>query len=112
MKEPVRWSPRCEVLFQSRYAKALKVLSKSGVSDILFCLSKEQKRFSQIMFETRLNPGVLARHLKELMSLGVITKDGKYYALSERGMMVVDVLRKLRELRREFYGAEHLKRTS
>jgi len=80
------------------FREILKVISKKGVSDILFCLSKEQKRFSQIMFETRLNSGVLGRHLKELRSLGIVTKNGEYYTLSEIGMNAIGILNELKKL--------------
>ena len=78
--------------------KILKTISKNGVSKILFCLEKSPKRFSQIMFETRLNPGVLGRHLKSLIELKVVSKNGEYYHLTEAGMNVLDILRRFRKL--------------
>ncbi len=76
----------------------LKTISKNGVSKIIFCLKKSPKKFSQIMFETRLNPGVLGRHLKSLMELKVVSKNGEYYYLTEAGVSVLNILEEFKKL--------------
>ncbi len=77
------------------HQKVLKVLSRSGVSSILFCLERSPKRFSQLMFETRLNPGILDRHLKALMKLDIVAKVSDCYELTRRGREVVNILHSL-----------------
>ncbi|WP_346297645.1 ArsR family transcriptional regulator [Geoglobus acetivorans] len=76
----------------------LKTISKRGVPEILFCLKRGEKKFSQIMFETRLNPGVLGRHLKELKSLNMVDKDGDYYFLTDVGIGAIEILEDLKRL--------------
>ncbi len=73
----------------------LKVLSRNGVSDILFSLEESPKRFSQLMFEARLNPGVLDRHLKVLMGFELVVKVDGRYELTERGRRAVNTLHAL-----------------
>lgn len=74
---------------------ALKVLSRSGVSSIVFCLKRGPKRFSEVMFETRLNPGILDRHLKALSKLEIVEKSEDFYRLTKKGLEVAEVLQKL-----------------
>jgi len=90
--------PKTETTELDEIQKILKAISKNGVSKILFCLEKSPKRFSQIMFETRLNPGVLGRHLKSLTELKVVRKNGECYCLTEVGVNVLDILRRFRKL--------------
>ncbi len=73
--------------------KILKVLSKKGVSDIIFCLAKEPKGFSQIMFDTRLNPNILNRHLKILIEMKIIEKKSRLYHLTEKGRTISEELK-------------------
>ncbi|MDI9646324.1 MAG: ArsR family transcriptional regulator [Archaeoglobales archaeon] len=73
----------------------LKVLSRSGVSSIVFCLERSPKRFSEIMFETRLNPGILDRHLKALAKLEIVEKSEDFYQLTKKGLEVAEVLQRL-----------------
>ncbi len=75
--------------------KLLKVLSRNGVSSILLCLDKSPKRFSQLMFDARLNPGVLNRHLKSLMQLNIVEKVSDEYVLTESGRKLVKILKQL-----------------
>ncbi len=75
--------------------KVLKVISRSGVSNILFSLEKKPRRFSQLMFETKLNPGILDRHLKALMQLRIVEKNSEAYELTETGRRLVNVLDQL-----------------
>jgi len=75
--------------------KVLKVISRSGMSSILFSLDRKPLRFSQLMFETKLNPGILDRHLKALMQLRVIDKTADSYQLTETGKKLVRILEQL-----------------
>lgn len=63
----------------------LKVISRRGASDILFSLEIAPLRgFSQLMFETKLNLGILDRHLKALRQLNVVEKNGDIRTHIER----------------------------
>ena len=73
----------------------LKIISRSGVSDVLFSLERGSKRFSQLMFETKLNPGIIDRHLKALLELGVAEKNEERYELTDRGKKLVEILREI-----------------
>ena len=75
--------------------KVLKVISRSGMSNILFSLEKAPLRFSQLMFETKLNPGILDRHLKALMQLNIVEKNSDSYELTPSGKKLVKVLEQL-----------------
>ncbi len=77
---------------------ALKVLSRSGVPNIIFSLESGPKRFSQIMFDVKLNPGVLDRHLKALADIGVVKKNGGVYELTDKGYGVAHVLKLLKDI--------------
>ncbi len=88
-----------KLLVVSQYTKPtgtrediLKVLSKSGVYAILSTLSKKSMRFSQLMFKTRLNPGVLDRHLKSLIKLEIVEKNDGYYTLTPKGEKILKAL--------------------
>jgi DNA-binding HxlR family transcriptional regulator len=84
---------------QDRVSKGLlKVLARSGVSSILLSLEIEPRRFSQLMFESQLNPGVLSRHLKALQDFAVIEKSSDTYQLTDRGKKVVKILRAIFEI--------------
>lgn len=73
----------------------LKILSRSGVSNILFSLEKSPLRFSQLMFETKLNPGILDRHLKALKQLNIVEKKMDTYELTPSGKRVVKLLEQI-----------------
>lgn len=75
--------------------KLLKVISRNGVSDILFCLEKNPQRFSQLMFETKLNPGILDRHLKALMEFNLVNKNSETYELTDAGKRLILILQQL-----------------
>lgn len=75
--------------------RVLKVISRSGMSDILFSLEKSPLRFSQLMFETKLNPGILDRHLKALMQLNLVQKNSDSYELTSSGQRLVKILSQL-----------------
>lgn len=73
----------------------LKVISRKGVSEILKSLRNDPKKFSQIMFETKLNPSILDRHLKALSKLGLVKKDGENYRLTSCGIYVLKIIEDL-----------------
>ncbi len=75
--------------------KFLKVISRNGVSDILLSLEKSPRRFSQLMFETKLNPGILDRHLKALMELKIVEKNSETYELTDTGRRLIVILQQL-----------------
>lgn len=70
----------------------LKIIGRKGMSDILYCLENEPKRFSQLMFETKLNPSILDRHLKVLLKFGLVMKEDNFYRLTESGIKVVKTI--------------------
>ena len=72
--------------------KILKIISRNGMTSILRILKRDPQRFSQLMFKTRLNPGVLNRHLKSLMHYEIIIKDEGVYLLTPKGEEIVRVL--------------------
>ncbi len=67
----------------------LKTLSYAGAMDVLFTVTKGKTKFTDIMFETKLNPGILNRLLKALMASDVLLKDSEGYHLSEKGRQTV-----------------------
>lgn len=73
----------------------LKMISRNGVSSILLCLDKSPRRFSQLMFETKLNPGILDRHLKALIELKLVEKNAETYELTETGRRLIAILQQL-----------------
>lgn len=75
--------------------KLLKVISRNGVSDILFSLERNPQRFSQLMFETKLNPGILDRHLKALIEFNIVTKNSEMYELTDTGKRLISILQQL-----------------
>lgn len=79
----------------------LKVIARKGVSDILYSLERSPKRFSQLMFDTQLNPSILDRHLKALIQLDLITKEDGLYRLTEIGDKVVTMIEDLISLFKE-----------
>lgn len=72
--------------------EVLKVISRRGVGEILKSIRNEPKKFSQIMFETKLNPSIIDRHLKALSKLGLVTKDGENYKLTSCGIYVLKII--------------------
>lgn len=73
----------------------LKVIARKGVSDILYSLERQPKRFSQLMFDTQLNPSILDRHLKALMKLELIEKEKGLYKLTNTGFRVIEMMDEL-----------------
>ena len=68
----------------------LKTISSAGTVDVLVSLGKGPRRFTDIMFETKLNPGILNRVLKGLLKAGIIKhcEGGLGYDLTEKGVKV------------------------
>ncbi|MDI9611314.1 MAG: helix-turn-helix domain-containing protein [Archaeoglobaceae archaeon] len=73
----------------------LKVISRKGVGELLNSLKNGPKKFSQLMFDTRLNPSIIDRHLKALIKLGLVSKDNESYSLTESGRNVLKVVDEL-----------------
>ena len=78
----------------------LKTISYAGTMEVLASLSKGQKRFSEVMFETKLNPGILNRVLKTLISNGIIMRspNDEGYVLTEKGVKVSIYILKILEV--------------
>jgi len=72
-----------------REMEILKTLSYVGTMDVLFTICKGKTKFTDIMFETELNPGILNRLLKTLLSADILVKDRDGYHMSERGATIV-----------------------
>ncbi|CAJ36067.1 hypothetical protein RCIX670 [Methanocella arvoryzae MRE50] len=68
----------------------LKTISYAGTMEVLASLGKGQKRFTEIMFETKLNPGILNRVLKTLITSGIVSKspNDEGYELTEKGIKI------------------------
>ncbi len=75
--------------------RPLKVVSRKGVFEILEAMKNGKKKFSELMFVTKLNPGILDRHLKALMSSGLVVKESGEYRLTEKGQKAVELLEEL-----------------
>lgn len=72
--------------------KTLKILARNGVCDVISSLKLGPRGFSQLMFETNLNPGMLSRHLKTLTEHAVVEKYSNNYELTEKGRKIVEIL--------------------
>jgi DNA-binding HxlR family transcriptional regulator len=68
----------------------LKTISYAGTMEVLAALGKGPKRFTEIMFETKLNPGILNRVLKTLISSGIVARcaNDEGYELTEKGIKI------------------------
>lgn len=78
-----------------RITKTLKMLARSGVCDVISSLKPGPRGFSQLMFETKLNPGMLSRHLKTLTEHAVVEKYSNSYGLTDKGRKLVEILEEL-----------------
>ncbi|MFP3909281.1 MAG: ArsR family transcriptional regulator [Archaeoglobaceae archaeon] len=78
--------------FNEKHEKVLKIISRNGICPILFTLDSKPMKFSELMFETRLNPGVVDRHLKCLYDLGIVEREDNYYQLTENGKKIIPVI--------------------
>jgi DNA-binding HxlR family transcriptional regulator len=79
-------------VFSDRHEKLLKIISRSGVCTILFTLEMKPMKFSELMFATKLNPGVVDRHLKCLVDLRIIERKENKYQLTETGRNLIPVI--------------------
>ncbi len=68
----------------------LKTISYAGTMEVLASLSKGPKRFTEIMFETKLNPGILNRVLKTLIVSSIVSKcaNDEGYSLTDKGIKI------------------------
>jgi DNA-binding HxlR family transcriptional regulator len=68
----------------------LKTISYAGTMEVLASLGRGRKRFTEIMFETKLNPGILNRVLKSLVNSGIVNKcaSDASYELTEKGISI------------------------
>ncbi len=85
----------------------LKTLSYVGTMDVLFTICKGKTKFTDIMFETELNPGILNRLLKTLMSAEILVKDRDGYHMSERGAKIVLYTLKILDTETEHQNADY-----
>ena len=74
---------------EKREFDILKTLSYAGAMDVLFTVTKGKTKFTDIMFETKLNPGILNRLLKALIASEILEKSADGYHLSEKGATIV-----------------------
>lgn len=59
--------------------------------EVLTSLGKGSKRFTEVMFETKLNPGILNRVLKTLLSSGIVARcanEEEGYELTQKGIRI------------------------
>jgi DNA-binding HxlR family transcriptional regulator len=77
----------------------LKTISYAGTIEVLASLGKGRKRFTEIMFETKLNPGILNRVLKTLITSNIVAKcpDDEGYELTEKGIQISHYILKIVE---------------
>lgn len=67
----------------------LKTISYAGTMDVLFAITNGKTKFTDIMFDTELNPGILNRLLKSLILTGMLEKNGDGYHLTDKGVRIV-----------------------
>ncbi|CAJ38029.1 hypothetical protein RRC298 [Methanocella arvoryzae MRE50] len=89
----------------------LKTISYAGTMEVLASVVKGPKRFSDIMFETKLNPGILNRVLKTLITNGILEKcpNDEGYKLTEKGVKVSVYILKILEVSNANETPENLK---
>ncbi len=85
----------------------LKTLSYVGTMDVLFTICKGKTKFTDIMFETELNPGILNRLLKTLKSADILVKDRDGYHMSDRGAKIVLYTLKILDTETEHQNADY-----
>lgn len=57
--------------------------------DVLFAITNGKNKFTDIMFDTELNPGILNRLLKSLLVAKMIDKDTTGYHMTDKGAKIV-----------------------
>ncbi|WP_174590046.1 winged helix-turn-helix domain-containing protein [Methanocella conradii] len=94
---------------EKREFEILKTLSYAGSMDVLFTVTKGKTKFTDIMFETKLNPGILNRLLKALIASEVLEKDVDGYHLTKKGALIVSYTLDILALNGEKEGHRDLK---
>ncbi len=94
---------------EKREFEILKTLSYAGSMDVLFTVTKGKTKFTDIMFETKLNPGILNRLLKALISSDILEKDADGYHLTKKGALIVSYTLDILALDGEKEGHRDLK---
>jgi|Deesub1362B_J571_1020462.scaffolds.fasta_scaffold00683_14 DNA-binding HxlR family transcriptional regulator len=77
------------------HEKYLKAISKNGLLPIFFILNEQPLNFSKIMFEVKLNPGVVDRQLKTLIQYKLVERKGTDYYITEKGRKVLSILEEI-----------------
>lgn len=86
------------VELEDRHHECLKIVSKNGMCSIILALRDRPLKFTELVFEARLNSGVLAKNLKTLTESGIVTKDEKNnYTITEIGRKFISVIEELVE---------------
>jgi predicted transcriptional regulator len=67
------------------------------MADILLFCGQQQGKTS-IMYQTNLNYALLKRHLKYLMSHGLLSRDTKKYVTTEKGHRFLEIFAQLNDL--------------
>ncbi|WP_230972464.1 winged helix-turn-helix domain-containing protein [Archaeoglobus neptunius] len=75
--------------------KLLKVVSRNGLRDVLYTLHRHPYRFTELVFETKINPRMLNKHLKALIDLNLVVKDTDEYILTENGKKLIKILEQI-----------------
>ena len=74
-----------------KYKVIWEILVNEHRVNIIFELLKKPSTWSELMYDLRLNPRSLAIHLNYLQTNGIVTKDKKKYALTERGQAICNL---------------------
>ena len=93
-----------------REYEILKTLSYAGAMSVLFIVTRGNAKFSDIMFESRLNPGILNRLLKLLVASDMIDRTEDGYKLSGKGARVVSYAVEILALEDGSNGYEDIKK--
>jgi DNA-binding IclR family transcriptional regulator len=67
-----------------------RILGYSGSLKLLRCLQNGGKPFSEIMHETKMNPGIINRLKRELTSINAIGYDGYNYYITQFGREAIE----------------------
>jgi predicted transcriptional regulator len=97
------------MIMEKREFDILKTLSYAGAMDVLFTVTKGKTKFTDIMFETKLNPGILNRLLKALIASDVLEKSTDGYHLSDKGALIVSYTLDILDLESETESHRDLK---
>lgn len=81
---------RLNVITMDNQEMIYKALGRSGSTKILRYLVNNDARFCEIMTGTGLNPGILGRLIKELISIKAISYNAGYYGLTNFGVTAAE----------------------